>query len=429
MTELILNDAVGQLPHSLPQPDLKLEEALILIVDDTPKNIQLLGSVLKQYGFRVAIAVNGKQTLEFIQKRQPDLILLDVMMPDMDGFTVCEAIKKNPDTAEIPVIFLTAKTENEDKLRGFEVGGADYIAKPFQSEEVIARVNTHLKLKRTTEILRDNAQNLEEMLAERTAQLIQSERHAAFSLLVEGIIHNLKNPLGSISGGAEFIRMSSHKVQEGISKNPEAICDRIRPDLDNILHFSDLVEKGAMRLLEMINSLMAKGRNDKIQSLKKVDLNQLIDEELTFLDADMRVKTCKKTVLLYDEQVPVEVVPSEITQIFQNLVGNAVDAMTGLRERRLTIESGRSGTYAWFSVSDSGPGIPEEIRAKIFDPFFSTKPRAGSASPGKPSGTGLGLYTCLETVKSYGGSIVLESQPGEGARFTVRLPLEKGEDV
>ena len=396
----------------LNNPQLSnIKDSLVLIVDDTPKNIQLLGTVLKQHGFRVAIAINGKQTLEFIKRRKPDLILLDVMMPEMDGFAVCKAIKKDPDSASIPVIFLTARTEREDKLKGFSVGGADYIAKPFQSEEVIARVNTHLRLKRSTELLQQNAENLENMLQERTHQLIRSERHAAFSLLMEGIIHNLKNPLSSISGGAELIEAATTDLQEKTGRSDSSLCREAQKNLDNITHYSGLIEAGATRLMEMINSMMAKSRTDKLEDLVRVDLNELIEQEISFLEADLRFRTCKKELLLSKTPLMVEIVPSEITQVLQNLVGNALDAMSKQKKRQIQISSGRSGTYTWLSVCDNGPGIPAKIRERIFDPFFSTKPKAGSATT-EPAGTGLGLYTCIETAKSYGGSIVLERERG-----------------
>ncbi|MEL6822420.1 MAG: response regulator, partial [Calditrichota bacterium] len=135
---------------------MNLRESLILIVDDIPRNIQLLGNILSQEGFQVAVANRGKQALAIIEKRKPDLILLDVMMPEMNGYEVCTTLKNSPETAHIPIIFLTAKNDVEDKLRGFASGGADFVTKPFEPAEVIARVETQLRLKKMTDLLQQH---------------------------------------------------------------------------------------------------------------------------------------------------------------------------------------------------------------------------------------------------------------------------------
>ena len=206
--------------NNLSQPERK-KNSLILIVDDIPKNIQLLGNILSNHGYNIAVATNGKQALTIIEKKLPDLVLLDVMMPEIDGFEVCQRIKDNPASREIPVIFLTAKHEVEDKIRGFEVGGSDYVTKPFETAEVIARVRTHLQLKNALDTIHQYNQQLERIVDERTEALIRAERHAAFSMLIQGIVHNLRNPLNAISGSIQLIEMERNRINKLQIPDPE----------------------------------------------------------------------------------------------------------------------------------------------------------------------------------------------------------------
>ena len=179
----------------------------ILIVDDVNKNLQLMATILLDKGYDIRIASNGKQALHSLDQELVDLILLDVMMPEMDGFEVCQKIKANPETANIPILFLTAKTEVTDKVRGFEIGGADYITKPFDPIEVIARINAHLQLKLANDTILEYSDQLEEMLYERTHELIMSERQATIGQLIQGIVHNLRGPLTVIGPGSQMIKM------------------------------------------------------------------------------------------------------------------------------------------------------------------------------------------------------------------------------
>ncbi|MCB0258119.1 MAG: response regulator, partial [Calditrichaeota bacterium] len=174
-------------------------EGVILIVDDNATNLGVLFDYLKNATFRVLVAQHGKAALELLQEARPDLILLDVLMPEMDGFETCKHLKENPATRDIPVIFMTALTETVDKVRGFELGAVDYVTKPLQHEEVLARVNTHLTLGRLKQhLIRKNEElaavnrNLAHLVQEKTRQLVQQEKTATIGRMIQGIVHNMK---------------------------------------------------------------------------------------------------------------------------------------------------------------------------------------------------------------------------------------------
>lgn len=400
--------------------ELAIKNCLVLMVDDNPKNIQLLGSILSKEGYRIAIATSGHQALSIANKIIPDLILLDVMLPDIQGFDVCRQLRGTPETQDIPVLFLTAKTETEDKIKGFNVGGTDYLTKPYEAGEILARVRTQLTLRLAQKQLLAYNQQLEGLLKERTKDLIKSERQAAFSLLIKGIVHNLKNPLFTILGSFEMIQ----QMQEEFKQNPQYA--QMDPCVTEVCARTyDMVrigEASAKTLLDLIESLMAKSRSDKRESLEIVDINELIQQELKFMEADAQLAyKVKKEFTFYPQSLPVEVVPVEFVQVFQNLVRNALDAMRGRKDAVLRIETGLDNGAVFFLVSDNGPGIELETQSKIFDPFFTTKTKTNPDYEG-PEGNGLGLYTCREMVSSYQGKIELTSEPGQGTHFRVSFP-------
>ncbi len=402
------------------------KSTLVLIVDDIPKNIQLLGNILANSGYHVAVATSGKQALSIIQKRMPDLVLLDVMMPEMDGFEVCQRIKENEHFKEIPVIFLTAKHDVDDKVRGFEVGGADYITKPFETAEVLARVQMQLQLKTARDMVVRYNQELEKIVEARTEALIRAERHAAFSLLIQGIVHNLRNPLNAISGALQLIEMEEKNVAGYLQNNGAAsFPEKLTQSCEKISRFRRVAYSGVEKLMEMINSLMAKSRSDKSEALEVVDLNQLLHREIEFMKADMAFKNrVRRQIELVDVPLMVEIVPSEIAQVFQNLLRNALDALHNQEGAMIAIRTGQTADTVWFEVADNGPGIPPEQQKQIFDPFFTTKPKADDKVDG-PKGTGLGLFICAEMVRAYNGEIAVKSKVGEGTTFRVSIPKNR----
>ncbi|MBT3250221.1 MAG: hybrid sensor histidine kinase/response regulator, partial [Candidatus Marinimicrobia bacterium] len=334
---------------------IKPEETLILVVDDIPDNVQLIGQILAGEKYRIAVATNGKQAISIAEKSKPDLVLLDIMMPDMDGYEVCRFMKSKLDMSNIPIIFLTAKTESTDKIKGFEIGAADYITKPFDAMEVLARVKTHLGLKLAIDRVNEYNLDLERMLQERTKELIQTERHAAFSLMIQGIIHNFKNPITNLMWNSDFLSMQNAKIQSVISSKDIDALEKIDEICKNFEHYNSLIMSTLRQLTTMINSLMAKSRSDKSTVHEIIDLNYILNGELDFMNADLDFKNnIIKDIQLSDKKLLVEIVPSDVSQIFQNLIRNAMDALLLHTDPQITISTGMKKSNVWFKISDNG---------------------------------------------------------------------------
>jgi signal transduction histidine kinase len=344
------------------------------------------------------------------------------MMPGMDGFEVCKRMRQDKQSHDMPILFLTAKTGSDMKVKAFECGGSDYIVKPFDPEEVMARAKTHLDLRRTTRELACFNMRLTEMLETRTKELIHSEKLAAFSLLTAGIVHNLRSPLSGVMGAAQAVNQAVRVLSLPDDLNAESYSEQ----LGNITRYSNMIQDACQSMNNMLNSLLIRGSMDNDYTPEVKDLNTLIANELEFLQADLYFKSrINKVMKLWEVSLPVVVVPSEITQVINNLIRNAIDALHDVKDAVLKVETGKdeNGT-AWFSVSDNGYGIAEELHESIFDPFFTTKPHIddSSVSGDVPRGTGLGLYMCRRIIESYGGTIDLKSKEGGPTTFTVKLP-------
>ncbi len=400
------------------------KKSLIQIVDDVPENIQVLGKVLAGHGYKVAVSGNGKDALAALTHIQPDLILLDVMMPGMDGIEVCKRIKSNKKSADIPVLFISAQSEVDYKLRGFKAGGADYISKPFDAVEVLARVETHLKLKHAMDTIQGHNEELENLVQARTRELVQAERRAAFSLFSKGIVHNLRGPLTAIYGGIQLLQIKKEKID---TLQIEGVPAEIDSYLKLVAKYVGIINLASQKLNDMIQSLLTKFKTDSSQLVEKIELNQLLKKEISFLTANPRFKyKVKKTIDLSSELLYTKVIPGEINQIVENIVLNALDAMYESIVPEINFVSGRDGDIVWFSISDNGPGMGPEVQEKILDAFYTTKPMADeSGGNSGPVGTGLGLFMCQQIIGKYKGQLELYSAPGKGAKFKISLPMAR----
>lgn len=404
------------------------EKSTILIVDDAPENIDALNGLLNEQ-YSIQAAANGQKGLDIIfSDRPPDLVLLDLLMPDMNGFEVCKKIKASHKRKEIPIIFITSLDTVDNKIRGFNAGAVDYIIKPFDPMEVMARVKTHVELKHARETIRKHNKQLEALLEQRTKELIQTERQAAFGQLVQGIVHNLRGPLTASLGASQLLSWALRdyddlkKTDSGIEEEL-MLLRKIKSESDKAC---DIVEKSSLKLDEMLNSLLVKSRTDKINDMKILDLNNILEAEIDFLHADLRFKHgIEKRFQFSSQTLPIQVVPAEIAQVIHNIVGNALDALHNTSDPELIIRTKKQDKHAILEISDNGPGIPKHTITKIFDPFFTTKrPREiQEEGSNNPVGTGLGLWMCRDTLESYNGHIEVESREGKGATFRIVLPL------
>ncbi len=207
---------------------------LILIVDDNPSNLQIVGNILREHNFKIAAVESGREALDFIAKKQPDLILLDILMPEMNGFEVCRAIKTKPETADIPIIFISVLYETDDKLKGFELGGVDYITKPFQELEVIARVRTHLTLMRQQKELKETLTKFRET----QNALIELERKTTIAAMATTANHEINQELTVLFAQLDIFEKSMESIH--LSEQQQAMFSRLKQP---ILNISDILKK------------------------------------------------------------------------------------------------------------------------------------------------------------------------------------------
>ena len=409
----------------------------ILIVDDVPANLNLLTGILKQHGYKVRPAPSGSLALEAARHAPPDLILLDIHMPEMDGFEVCRCLKADDALKEIPVLFISALTETKDKIQAFDAGGVDYITKPFQVEEVLARVRTHMELRRIRRELKRKNKRLKKTLNDlKTAQIrmIQSEKMAALGVLSAGVAHEINNPVN-------FIKTSILSLQRDVDDllkvaNLGASCcrDSIEPGCTEIKILQEELEyetilteipglcgsilEGIRRTEEIVRSLRTFARHDEMMS-KAVDIHEIIDSALIMLR-----NRYKRTVNVVKDYGNVPLIcchVGKMSQLMINVLANAIDAIENKEsseEHQITIKTEAlerdNRLYAVVHIADTGTGIPEELIHKVFDPFFTTK------EVGK--GIGLGLFITSNIVQEHKGTIEVSSPPGQGATFSIFLP-------
>jgi signal transduction histidine kinase len=405
-------------------------KAQVLVVDDITTNLGVLFDYLKNFGYRVLVAQSGPAALELLEDTLPDIILLDILMPEMDGFETCRRLKENKRTKDIPVIFMTAVTETVDKVKGFELGAVDYITKPIQHEEVLARVKTHLMLQSLQKNLRKKNQeleelnhSLEELVKEKTRQLVMQEKSAFIGRMIQGIIHNLKTPLAVIQNSNSVIVARLRKVFEDNGLAP--LKENDANALLSIQRDCELIDKAYTQIMDMVNTLMLKSRMDHQEKIKQIDINELLRQELDFFKANPQYKHKTQKEIQLDENLPqLKLIYTNISQVVENLVNNALDAMWEQETQKLVIRSRQDQKNVYIDIQDTGMGIPPDKIETIFDPFFTTKPAKGEEKKGEPAGTGLGLHTCLELLKPFGGEIRVQSELGKGSTFTVVLPKQ-----
>ncbi|MEL0043868.1 MAG: ATP-binding protein [Deltaproteobacteria bacterium] len=382
---------------SEPNVDLLVDdpsEVTILVVDDEPINRQVLRNQLEMVGYRVEVAIDGLQGLKLLEKLNPQVILLDVMMPRLSGYQTCYRIRQKYSASELPIILLTAKDQPEDTVRGFQHGANDYLTKPFSREELLIRVRFHLKLsKATSEVYRmmDDLRGMQN-------QLIQSAKLAAVGEMTSGIAHELKTPLAGIStilSGVELARQLHQEI------DMDATCSRV-----------SLLVKRCSAIIEHMRNYSR--RTEETHSQTQI-INQLLKNTLLLVEPQLKRIGGKLELHLGHDLPFVAGNDIQLEQVFINLCNNACDAMEQSKERILTIQSMAEGDAVVVRVSDTGTGMRPEVQERIFESFFTTKSSA--------KGTGLGMSISQNIIEQHKGQIRFNSELGRGTTFEIYLPV------
>ena len=416
-------------------------KTFILIVDDNSTNLSVLSKALKLDGYKIRMAMDGEDALAQVERNSPELILLDIDMPKMDGFETCRRLQANPATQGIPVIFMTALADTDNKVKGLSLGAVDYITKPFEQEEVLARVKVHWRLKRLTDTLEQQVAERTQALQQAQLQLVQQEKLSALGQLVAGVAHEINNPVGCIVGNINplqdyindlfaIINLYEEKFPQRDVEFEEELeafaLDYVQDDLPKLIQ---AMQNGGECIRKISTSLRIFSRADFAEKTA-FNLHEGIDSTLLILKYRLKANEQRPAIEIVKEygNIPdVQCFPGQLNQVFMNLIANAIDALDeGNGERRfeeiaanpnrITIGTETTSEEVIIRISDNGMGMPEAIKRRIFEQGFTTK--------GVGKGTGLGMAIARQIVEEkHGGTISCSSEPGKGTEFAIVLPV------
>ncbi|MFA6286064.1 MAG: hybrid sensor histidine kinase/response regulator [Opitutaceae bacterium] len=380
------------MPPITEEPDLvDLKGRKILLVDDDRLNLRILRGMLKGEGYELTEADSSEAALDLYEEFQPDLVLLDVLLPGMSGFDACRELRKRHGTQTAPVIFITAKQEAESVVEGFTAGGVDYIMKPFRQKEVVARIRTHLQIRRLMSQQRALAEQL-------------GRANAAKNKFLGMAAHDLRNPLASIRGLAEFLR--------------DGTVGPLTPDQLELL---DLIYQASQGMVTLVNDLLdvATIESGELKlEISPVALDELIEKSVALNGMEAARKNTRILFTRPASTPALSIDAAKIKQVVDNLLSNATKYSPPGSTVRVALCSLADGAST-ITVRDEGPGIPEGERDKLFKDFgrLSVQPTGGEKS------TGLGLAICRKIVEAHRGTIVAENLPSRGCEFRVTLPV------
>lgn len=377
----------------------------ILVVDDTIENLRLLEGLLTEQGYNVRAAPNGSLALRSIQTALPDLVLLDIMMPDMDGYQVCDVLKADVRTREIPIIFISALDAVDDKVKGFEKGAVDFVTKPFQTQEVLARVRTHLMLRDLQRNLQEKNTRLEQEIVQRTrAEAELQEANASKDKFFSILAHDLRSPFNVL------ITLTEVLLEDFDLYSPDTLKERI-----------ERVHTSSKQVYSLLTNLLEWSRLER--GMLVCEPNRLLLSELTDLVIRLLSATAGQKQIVIQNHIPQGTYgyadANMINTVLRNLLSNAL---------KFTESGGRvevssqliSDDCVEIAVTDTGIGIAQENLADLFRIDVKTS-RPGTDGE---HGTGLGLVLCKELVEKNGGTIRVESEVGKGTTFRFTLSTQ-----
>jgi len=359
------------------------KETTVLIVDDTPTNLSVLIDYLNEFGFEILIAIDGEGALTAAKAGKPDLILLDIMMPGMDGYETCKRLKQDPSTKEIPIIFISALSESMDKVKGFSSGGVDYITKPFQQDEVLARINTHVTLQRQKKELAE----------------LNTTKDIFFSI----ISHDMRGIFTPIVGSSDLIKRMVAKYDD-----------------DRLTKFSNNLSTSVRNALKLFETLLEWSRLQQGRMSfepTNISITELVAQTVDLFSEHQKTKNIQ-IVNHVTETFHASGDENMIKTIIRNLVSNALKFTHS--GGKISIEAKRKDGFIEMSIADSGIGMTSE---KINELFALKKSKSIKGTDGE-RGTGLGLILCKDFVEKHGGKIWVNSIVGKGTTFQFSLPEE-----
>jgi two-component system NtrC family sensor kinase len=396
-----------------------LARPAVLVVDDVEGNLVALEALLADLDCDVVLARSGNQALRALLKRQFAVALLDVQMPEMDGFEVARHARQNPLTRDVPLLFLTATHDSEEGvLRGYGSGAVDFLFKPIDSIILRSKVRIFLDLYRSRSELAAQKRALETTHAElekayrelkaTQAQLVQSAKMASLGELVAGIAHEINNPLSFAVSHLDTAQKSLAHVEIAHAGAWAETTGQHWSRARSRLHEMAV---GLERIRELVIKLRTFSRLDEGER-KRVSLRECIESVLMILKHRMKERIVVDLSLGVPEEI--ECYPGLLNQALLNLLANAIDAIDG--RGTITIVTGVTDGAYRIAIHDTGSGIPSEIRQRVFEPFFTTKPVG--------QGTGLGLSITYSIVEKHGGTITVDCPEGAGTTMTLLLPLD-----
>ena len=416
----------------------------VLVVDDTPDMAKLMARAVTNQGYEVFVAGDGRFALQMASIEHPDVVLLDIMMPHMSGIEVLRHLKADAELCKIPVILVSAKSDDRDVIECLEAGAHDYVPKPFKVPVLAARLRSAIRVKEShDEVTRINEQLQTEIATRKRKEqeLVQAQKLEAIGQLAAGIAHEINTPSQYIGDNIRFLQdafQDIDKVLGTFNRLLEAAKDHtLTDDLiaqvetavreADIDYITDETPKAIRQSLEGIDKVavivraMKEFSHPGSHEKQAVDLNRAIESTLTVSRNEWKYVADLETD--FDQNLPlVPCFPSEFNQVILNLVINAAHAIGGLvgdnfgDKGTITVSTRHDGDWVEIRVRDTGTGMPEEIRTKVFDHFFTTK------DVGKGTGQGLTIAHSIVTEK-HGGTIAFETEAGKGTTFIVRLPI------
>jgi signal transduction histidine kinase len=373
----------------------------VLVADDDPKGRELLAAILGTAGHQVVKAADGREALALLETTLVDVVVLDYLMPHLDGVETCRRIRRDPRHATLPVVFVTAQNDRASRIEGKQAGADDFLTKPFDAVELLVRIHNLLRVKAWYDLRERQREAAEEAVEQLKAQLLHVERLATLGTLAAGVGHELRNIATVLQGAWMFLQEQREAGQP--------------PDVEDLQQ----LQAGIEHVAQHGRQLLALGRPGSA-AVATLDLRRVVQGTLDLLRTAGRTRGLRIETDLPGDPAWVHANRTQVEQVLLNLLGNAIDALANVERdpRRIlvAVRPAVGGRRMECAVSDNGAGMAPDVRARVFEPYFTTKPEW--------RGTGLGLPVVRQIVEAHGGHIRVESEPGCGTTMTFDLPAE-----